>query len=235
MNCIIVDDEYPSREELKYFINNFSKLKIIKEFENSINALNYIKGNNNIDVAFLDINMPDFDGMALAKVISRFEKKPKIIFVTAYKEYAIDAFEVEAFDYILKPYSEDRIKKLLLKFEKDSNVKNYSSRITFSNNDRILVLKQKDISCIQAHERKIKVFYNNNIFCANMKFSDVLTELDNGIFFQTHRSYVVNLNNILEIEHWFNNTYILMLRGVNEKIPVSRNYIKEFRKIMNIN
>lgn len=235
MNCIIVDDEYPSREELKYFINNFSEIKIIKEFENSINALNYIKENNNIDVAFLDINMPDFDGMALAKVISRFENKPKIIFVTAYKEYAIDAFEVEAVDYILKPYSEDRIKRLLSKIEKGSELKNYSNRITFSNNDRILVLNQNDISCIQAYERKIKVFYNNKVFYANVKFSNILTELNNNIFFQTHRSYVVNLNNILEIEHWFNNTYILTLRGVDEKIPVSRNYIKEFRKIMNIN
>ncbi|MFD3157493.1 response regulator [Haloimpatiens sp. FM7330] len=106
MNCIIVDDEYPAREELKYFINKFSTIKIEKEFDDAIDTLKYLE-KSAIDVVFLDINMPKLDGISLSRIISNFHKKPKVIFNTAYKEYAVDAFEVKAFDYILKPYSEE--------------------------------------------------------------------------------------------------------------------------------
>ena len=85
MNCIIVDDEYPSREELKYFINNFSNIKIIDEFDDSVIALEYIEANNP-DVIFLDISMPKLDGIALGKIINNFPKHSRIIFITAHKK-----------------------------------------------------------------------------------------------------------------------------------------------------
>ena len=112
LNCVIIEDEFPAREELKYFINNNNNFQINKEFENPIDALKYIEGNN-IDVVFLDINMPELDGMSLGKIIHRFNKNIKLVFITAYKDFAIDAFEIKAFDYILKPYSEERIIKVL--------------------------------------------------------------------------------------------------------------------------
>ena len=117
MNCIIVDDEFPSREELKYFINNFSNIKIMEEFDDSIKALEYIE-ENKPDIIFLDINMPKLDGMALGKIISHFPKQSLIIFITAHKDYAVDAFEIQAYDYILKPYSEERIVSTLKNIEK---------------------------------------------------------------------------------------------------------------------
>ena len=117
MNCIIVDDEYPSREELKYFINNFSNIKIMEEFDDSIKALEYIE-ENKPDIIFLDINMPKLDGMALGKIINHFPKHSLIIFITAHKDYAVDAFEIQAYDYILKPYSEERIVSTLKNIEK---------------------------------------------------------------------------------------------------------------------
>ena len=103
MKAIVVDDEFLAREELKYFINNFSNIEIAAEFEDGIEVLKYIQ-NNEVDVIFLDINIPSLDGVLLAKSISKFTKKPFIVFITAYKEHAADAFEIEAFDYILKPY-----------------------------------------------------------------------------------------------------------------------------------
>ena len=235
MNCIIVDDEYPSREELKFLINEYSNINILKEFDNPIQALQYIESCNCLDIIFLDINMPNLNGMTLAKIISKFEVKPKIVFVTAYKEYALEAFEIEAVDYILKPYSEDRIKKLLSKFDKkEENISQYN-KITFSNGEKILVIDKNDISCIQASERQVIIYYKNKQFDSKIKFSYILHNLlKDKNFFQTHRSYIVNLDKITEIDHWFNNTYLLILTGVKEKIPVSRNYIKEFRKTMNI-
>lgn len=122
MKSIIVEDEFPAREELKYFIKNFSKIEIVNEFDNGVDVLKFIQ-ENTVDVIFLDINITLLDGMLLARTINNFKVKPKIIFITAYKEYAVDAFELEAFDYILKPYSDDRIISMLNKLEK-SNINN---------------------------------------------------------------------------------------------------------------
>lgn len=127
MKAIIVEDEFPAREELKYFIKNFSKIEILNEFDNGVEVLKFIQANI-VDVIFLDINIPLLDGMLLARTINNFKFKPKIVFITAYKEHAVDAFELEAFDYILKPYSDDRIISMLNKLEKS-----YSSNISIDN------------------------------------------------------------------------------------------------------
>ena len=103
MKCIIVEDEFPAREELKYFIKNHSNIEIVSEFDNGIDVLKFIQ-ENSIDVIFLDINIPMLDGILLAKTINKFKYKPKIVFITAYKQPGVEAFELEAFDYVLKPY-----------------------------------------------------------------------------------------------------------------------------------
>ena len=112
MKCLIVDDEFPSREELKYFLKQYSELKIIGEYDDPLKALRFLQ-ENTVDAVFLDINMPNLDGMCLGKIISKFENNPKIIFITAYDSYAVDAFKIRAFDYIMKPYSKERIEDTL--------------------------------------------------------------------------------------------------------------------------
>lgn len=241
MNCLIIDDEQPSREELRYFIENHSQIDILEEFENSIQALKYLKEEKDTDVIFLDINMPNLDGMEFARIINRFKNRPNIVFVTAYKEFAHDAFEVEAFDYILKPYSSDRIIKLLIRLEEKLSMQIvnsklfYENKVTLNNGEKILVLKLDEISCIKACERKTEVFYGKSEkFTANIKFSEMEEKLIIEKFFKSHRSYVVNLEKIKEIDVWFNNTYLLTLEGMDEKIPVSRSYVKDFNKAMKI-
>ncbi len=160
MKAIIVEDEFPAREELKYFIKNFSKIEILNEFDNGVEVLKFIQANI-VDVIFLDINIPLLDGMLLARTINNFKFKPKIVFITAYKEHAVDAFELEAFDYILKPYSDDRIISMLNKLEKSysSNIsidnkleeekkfvqKSKASSISLWKNDKLRVVNIKDI------------------------------------------------------------------------------------------
>lgn len=240
MNCLIIDDEKPSREELRYFIENHSAISIVNEFENSIQALKFLQDAKDVDVIFLDINMPNLDGMELAKIIHRFKERPEIVFVTAYKEHALDAFQVEAYDYLLKPYSRDRIIGLLNKLEQrenhneDKGKDTKANKLSLTNGDKILVLNFEDILCIKANERKIDVYYGNyEIFIANMKISEVALKLDD-MFFKIHRSYIVNIEKIKEIDIWFNNTYLLTVEGMEEKVPVSRSYVKEFKKIMKI-
>jgi len=237
MKCIIIDDEYPARVELRYFIEKYKNLEIVGEFEDSISALNCFE-KNSIDIIFLDINMPNMNGMVLAKLISKFEIKPQIIFITAYGEYAVDAFSIKAFDYILKPYSEERIMKTL-----DSLIENNTTekknegksinRLTLWKGEKMYVLSLDEIYVFEACERETKVYAKGEIYFSKQKISNLEEELPN-IFFRTHRSYIVNINKIKEIIPWFNSTYNLKIEDVDIEVPVSRNKIKEFRELLNI-
>lgn len=239
MRVIIVDDEFLAREELKYFIQNYSNLDIIGEFADGIEVLKFIQ-NNEVDVIFLDINIPSLDGVLLAKSISKFIKKPYIIFITAYKEHAVEAFEVEAFDYILKPYSESRIISMLKKLEssnineKNLSLNNISNKISLWKNEKIIVVDVDNIYYCLARERVTFVFTKNEEYSVNLCISEFYKKLPKNIFFKCHRSYIVNLNKISEIIPWFNNTYNLKLQNINHDIPVSRSNIKEFKHLMNI-
>lgn len=233
MNCVIVDDEYPARQELSYFINNFSKLNIIGEFDDSVKALEFIK-NNRPDVVFLDINMPKLNGMSLGEIINAFEVKPLIIFVTAYRDYAADAFEIHAFDYILKPYSEARIVATLSKIEKELSKNVLNDKITLWKEDKMVVVNVNDICYCEAHEREVYVYTKKDKYIVVSSISEFAKRLPENIFFKSHRSYIVNINKITEIIPWFNNTYVLKVEGTDAHIPVSRNNISRFKTIMNI-
>ncbi|MEW4370477.1 LytR/AlgR family response regulator transcription factor [Paenibacillus kandeliae] len=116
MKAIVVEDEFLARQELEYYIQTYSSIEITGSFDDGLDVLKYVQ-NHEIDAIFLDINIPSLDGVLLAHNISKFSRKPYIIFITAYKEHAAEAFEIEAFDYILKPYSESRITSMLTKLE----------------------------------------------------------------------------------------------------------------------
>lgn len=236
MKCIIVDDESPSREELKYFINNFSSIEIVQEFDDSLDALKFIESND-IDVIFLDINMPKLDGVCLARVIHKFNKDFKIVFITAYKEHAIEAFELEAFDYILKPYSEERILTTLKKIERLETCEEKKciyDRITLFKGEKMIVVNIEDIYYCTSSERYTLVFTEDEEYTVNMSISEFYNKISEYNFFKSHRSYIMNIDKIEEIIPWFNNTYNVKLRGLDVEIPVSRKNIKEFKHIMGI-
>ena len=143
ISCIIVEDELPAREELKYFIDEEKEIKLIAEFDNPLDTLTFLE-KNSVDAIFLDINMPDMNGISLGKIITKMYPDTKIIFITAYKDYAVDAFEIKAYDYLLKPYSESRIRNLLkslvnIKNETVNTVKNTNLRkITINMDEKTL-------------------------------------------------------------------------------------------------
>ena len=242
MNAIVVDDEFLAREELKYFIKNFSNIDIKGEFEDGVEVLKYLQ-ENKVDVIFLDINIPLLDGVVLAKSISKFSEKPYIVFITAYKEYASEAFEIEAFDYILKPFEEKRIISMLRKIENDFEEKNerknkidkkFINKINVWKDEKIIIVDISDINYCEARERTTDVYTNEGKYSVNMSISEFYETLPRDIFFKTHRSYIVNLTKIKEIIPWFNNTYNLKLKDIKDNIPVSRSHIKDFRSLMNI-
>lgn len=233
MNCIIVDDEYPAIEELKYFIQNFSHIKIEGEFTDGVEALQFLE-KNHIDVIFLDINMPRLDGMALGRIIGKFAEKIKIIFITAYREHAAEAFEIEAFDYLLKPYSEERIINILGRLEQSANGKNHINRITLWKNNKMVVINIEDIIYCETDERDTLIYTQNDKYRTKISISEFYKKLPSDMFFKTHRSYIVNINKITEIIPWFNNTYIVKVKESDFEIPVSRNNINDFKHIMGI-
>lgn len=233
MNCIIIDDEFPAIEELSYFINNYSSIRILEKFDDSLKALQFVQ-NNSVDILFLDINMPKLDGMTFSRVINTLKSKPLIVFISAYKEHALEAFEVSAFDYILKPYPEDRIINALKKLENSNSTKFNRDKITLWKNDILVVVPVGEICYCKANEHEVLVYTKEEEFKITSSISDFHKKLPQNNFFKCHRSYIVNLDKIKEIIPWFNNTYLLKLQNMEEEIPVSRHNLSKFKQLMGI-
>lgn len=233
MRSIIVDDELPSRQELEYFIKTFSNIEIVNQFDDGVSVLKYVQSNH-IDVIFLDINMPNLDGMNLAKILYEMNPDIKVVFITAYKEYALDAFEIHAFDYLVKPYSKDRIvsalERLESSFEENSEIS--SDKMSVLRNDKIYVINIKDIYYIKAFGRGVAIFTKDGEYTSRNKISEMEKKLPVKEFYKSHRSFIVNLGKVKEIKPWFNDTYVLKLKDIDKEIPVSRNNIKRFREIL---
>ncbi|KUP22516.1 LytTR family DNA-binding domain-containing protein [Paenibacillus sp. DMB5] len=242
MKAIIVEDEVLARQELAFLIGAHSSMRIAAEFEDGLDALKYLQ-TEEVDVIFLDINIPSIDGVLLAQNISRFSVKPYIVFITAYKEHAAEAFEIEAFDYILKPYSETRIKAMLHKLEgafaargrqgEEERTK-LSDKVNLWKNEKIIVVDADEIYYASAQEKTTSVITKGEEYSMALSISEFHSRLAQDRFFRCHRSYLVNLSKIKEIIPWFNNTYLLRLRDLDAEVPVSRGKVKEFRQIMRL-
>lgn len=242
MKAIIVEDEIPAKEELEYLVHTHSNIDIVASFEDGLDVLKFFQ-EEEVDAIFLDINIPSLDGMLLAGSISKFAKKPYIIFTTAYKEHAAQAFELEAFDYILKPYDEKRIASMLSRLEttfkkekktQDDTSQDRNHRVNLRKNENIIVTDVNDIYYAEASEKMTLVYTESEEYTMPMSITEFHDKLPQDIFFRCHRSYSVNLSKIHEIVPWFNNTYVLRLKDIKAEIPVSRSKSKAFRQIMHL-
>lgn len=242
MRAIIVEDEVPAKEELEYLIQTHSNIEIIASFEDGLDVLKFLQ-EEEVDVIFLDINIPSLDGMLLAGSISKFARKPYIVFTTAYKEHAAQAFELEAFDYILKPYEEKRIASMLSKLEghvkkeqqvQEEVIPEANRRINLRKNENIIVTDVNEIYYAEASEKITLVYTKDEEFTMPMSITEFHDKLPQDVFFRCHRSYSVNISKIHEIVPWFNNTYLVRLKDIKAEIPVSRSKVKTFRQIMHL-
>ena len=239
ISCIIVEDELPAREELKYFLNEEKEIKLIAEFDNPLDTLNFLE-NNTTDVIFLDISMPDMNGISLGKIVTKMYPNMKIVFITAYKDYAVDAFEIKAFDYLLKPYSETRIRNLLKSLvnretEVISSIKNSNlKKITVNIDERLYVISLNDVDYIEASEKETLIFSNQKKYISKIKISKWEEMLKGYNFYRCHRSFIINLDKITEIEQWFNSSWIIKIKNYTTAIPVSRNNIRELKELFSM-
>ena len=242
MKAIIVEDEFLAQQELSWMIQQHSTIQIEACFDDGLDVLKYLQ-QHRVDVIFLDINIPSLDGMLLAQNINQFAHKPLIVFITAWKEHAVEAFELEAFDYILKPYHESRIVSMLNKLEATAQSQQAISNpavaaapqtVNLLKDERIIVTDVNDIYYVEAHEKLTFVYTRREAYVMSMNISEFCSRLPEQLFFRCHRSYCVNLNKIREIEPWFNNTYLLKLRDLEFQVPVSRSKVKLFRQLMRL-
>lgn len=238
LTCVIVEDEFPAREELKYFLTKHKEISLEKEFENPIDSLKYLQ-ENKVDIVFLDINMPELDGMSLGKILTKLNPNIKIIFITAYRDYAAEAFEIKAFDYLLKPYSEKRITEVLtnltmIKDNSPTKEVEKINKVTVFLDEKMVVLSLDEIYYIEVSEKESLVYTQNEIYTSKLKISKWEEILPKNKFYRTHRAYIVNLDKIKEVEPWFNGTFVLKIQDLKFKVPVSRNNIKEFKELLSI-
>ncbi|EFD4031944.1 response regulator transcription factor [Escherichia coli] len=244
MKVIIVEDEFLAQQELSWLIKEHSQMVIVGTFDDGLDVLKFLQ-HNRVDAIFLDINIPSLDGVLLAQNISQFAHKPFIVFITAWKEHAVEAFELEAFDYILKPYQESRITGMLQKLEAAwqqqqtsstpaATVTRENDTINLVKDERIIVTPINDIYYAEAHEKMTFVYTRRESYVMPMNITEFCSKLPPSHFFRCHRSFCVNLNKIREIEPWFNNTYILRLKDLDFEVPVSRSKVKEFRQLMHL-
>lgn len=239
---MIVDDEPLARDELGYLLKRTKKVEIACEAVGMNEAIKDLE-NIKVDVIFVDIQLAEDSGLVLARKINQMENPPEIVFATAYDEYALEAFELNAVDYILKPFDEDRVHQTIEKLVKKTNHSKERTpselvnptvrlnKLALNVNDRILMITIQDILYIYSHGGMTIIVTKNDRYEVSESLVGLERKLQNTSIVRVHRSYLVNLDRILEIEPWFNSTYNLKIVD-GEKIPVSRTYMKFLKELM---
>ncbi|WP_068475318.1 LytR/AlgR family response regulator transcription factor [Saccharicrinis aurantiacus] len=198
VNCIIVDDEPASRDLLKRYIADTDILNLVAECKNAIEANEVLK-NESIHLMFLDINMPKVTGIQLLKSLTI---PPKVIFSTAYAEYAIDGFELDAVDYLLKPFPFERFLKAVNKYldiaEKETPVENRT--ILLKSEKKLYRIPILDIDFIEAIGDYVKVVFREQTITVHSTFQDLLEQISYPSFIRIHRSFAISINNFEYID-----------------------------------
>jgi len=245
MKAIIIDDERLARTELRKLLQEFPEIEIVDEASNAEEGLQKIE-NHNPDLVFLDIQMPGKTGFDL---LSELDHAPQVIFTTAYDEYALKAFEVNALDYLLKPVEPRRLADAVEKLRKNSggNIvleRNHHSSepaTVLSENDQVFVkdgercwfVKLSEVRLFESVGNYAKVFFGTNKPLILKSLNALEERLDDKVFFRANRKHIVNLRMIDKIEPYFNGGLLLELKG-GDKIEVSRRQTVKFKEMMSL-
>jgi len=223
IQCIIVDDELAAREILENHLKKISSINIVASCKNAKDAF-VIINSKNIDLIFLDINMPEISGLSFAKSIN---KKIKIIFTTAYREYAVDGFDLQAVDYLLKPISFERLVQSVSKYANETVIinKEHIVKDIVEKNDYIFVRSDRkmikiifsDILFVESLSDYIKIHLTDKTIITREKISNIEAKLPQKDFIRTHRSYIVSVAKIISFTSEF-------IEIGKKQIPISRTY-----------
>lgn len=245
MRTLIIDDERLAREELKKLLKDFHEIEVIDEAKNPEEGIEKIKLLKP-DLIFLDIQMPGMTGFDMLK---KLDEIPKVVFVTAHDEFALQAFDVKALDYLLKPVDPKRLEETIQKIvQNDDEFQSTSVAPKFDRTTRPLTIKDnifiKDgekcfyisldkVRMFESDGNYVKVYFDKNRPLILRSLNSLEERLDPEHFFRANRKYIINLNWITMIENWFNGGLQVELRE-GEKIEISRRQAIKFRDMMSI-
>lgn len=231
MNCIIVDDEPLAREELQAQIREISKVEILGKFSNAPSALIFLE-ENDVDLIFLDIEMPMVTGLEFA---TQLPKKALIIFTTAYSQYALDSYELDAIDYLLKPIGKERLEKAINKAETYKNLlsDNTEKSIIEGGTDDFLIVKSErrfhrinfsDIRYIEGLKDYVVIYTTSQKLITAMNLKNIHQKMPQNIFLRVSKSYIINTNYVESFDH-----HSIFIGGY--EISLGEVYKKEFFSI----
>ena len=242
MKAIIIDDERLARAELRKLLQEFPEIEIVDEAANAEEGLIKIESQQP-DLIFLDIQMPGKTGFDM---LSQLERTPQVIFTTAYDEFALKAFEVNALDYLLKPVEPKRLADAMQKLhfseakEPRTETENFNNSILtevdqvfVKDGERCWFVKLSDIRLFESVGNYAKVFFGPNKPLILKSLNALEERLDEKTFFRANRKHIVNLRMIDKIEPYFNGGLLLELKG-GEKIEVSRRQTVKFKEMMSL-
>lgn len=245
LRTLIVDDEAPARERLRRLLGNNNLVELIGEAEDGIKAVELIE-EESPDLVLLDIQMPGLDGFGVIRTV---RKPPLIIFVTAYDEYAIKAFEANALDYLLKPFTRVRLERAVEKAHQELSKRadfsakldallqtlrvqpRHLDRIAVRKGSKIFVINVSEIDWFGAEGGLILIHAGEEKYVTNYALEELESRLNPDTFFRAHRSAIVNLTKIKEIIPWFAGGHKIRLT-TGAEVDLSRNQVKELRKII---
>jgi two-component system LytT family response regulator/two-component system response regulator LytT len=265
ITALVIDDERLAREELKFLLHSMGNVEVLAEGTNGIEAVELIS-EHQPDVVFLDVQMPGLDGFAVLKHLldhSGGQRLPQVIFATAYDQYAVRAFEVNAVDYVLKPFDRSRILQavdrartrlaegggenpgaapLLDLVEKQQaaprtvSPSKLPSKLIVQVQSRLLLVDQAEICYAAIEDGAIRVVtptIEGQSKCRTLE--DLLELLDPNLFWRAHRGFVVSINHIREVVPWFKSSYQLRMDDRKQtEIPVSRAQTRRLRELFNL-
>ena len=258
INTVIVDDERPARDELAFLLKSFPEINVVAQGKNGLEAIALIK-EHSPDLVFLDVQMPGLDGLGVIKRLAeRHQPAPQIVFATAFDHYAVHAFEVNAVDYVLKPFDKARIARAVQRAKK--NIESNTSavdrlhalvgqlgagapkkstppvKLLVKSQSRMILVDAEDMIYASIQDGSITIFARDAEGESNYRTIEELMEaLDPEVFWRPHRSYLVNINHIKEVVPWFKSSFVLKMNDKRaSEIPVSRAQTKRLRELLKL-
>ena len=237
MKALVIDDERLARKELIKLLDEFATMNVVGEAANADEAIELIE-KHNPDLLFLDIQMPGKTGFELLEML---DNVPKVIFTTAYDEYALKAFEVNALDYLLKPIDPNRLKESIEKIEKQESKPEVANsrklglrdQVFVKDGDRCWFVKLENVRYFESDGNYIKVFFDNVRPMIHKSLNALDEKLNDRDFFRASRKHIINLSWVEYIETWFNGGLMVKLRG-GDKLEVSRRQAAKFKERMSL-
>jgi len=244
MKIIIVDDEPLARSIIREYLQKYPELEIVQECSDGFEGVKAIQ-QHQPDLIFLDIQMPKINGFEMLELL---DERPAVIFTTAFDEYAIRAFEAHAIDYLLKPFNQERFDRAIQKWrdqaggaqkntnellETASQSPSQSQRVVVKTGSKIKIIPAQDIFFLEAADDYVKVHTQEGSFLKNKTMNHFEKTLDPQQFVRSHRSYIVNVQQITRIDPYEKDNHIAILKS-GGRVPVSRNGYAKLRAVLGL-